>query len=39
MSTSPVVQWIRIHLQMQGTWARSLVQEDFTYATATELTL
>ena len=25
--TSLVVQWGRIHLPMQGTWARSLVQE------------
>ena len=31
----PVVQWIGIHLPGQGTWARSLVQEDSTrHATA-----
>ena len=23
-----VVQWLRIHLPVQGTWVRSLVQED-----------
>ena len=28
--TSLVVQWIRIHLRMQGTRVRSLVREDFT---------
>ena len=26
--TSLVVQWLRIHLPMQGTWVQSLVQED-----------
>ena len=26
--TSLVVQWLRIHLPVQGTWVRSLVQED-----------
>ena len=26
--TSLVVQWLRICLPMQGTWVRSLVQED-----------
>ena len=26
--TSLVVHWIRIHLPMQGTWVRFLVQED-----------
>ena len=26
-----VVQWLRIHLPMQGTWVQSLVQEDPTY--------
>ena len=25
---SMVVQWLRIHLPMQETWVRSLVQED-----------
>ena len=30
MRTSLVVQWIRIHLPMQGTWVRFLVQEDST---------
>ena len=27
--TSPVIQWLRICLPMQGTWVRSLVWEDF----------
>jgi len=26
----PGVQWLRICLPMQGTWGKSLVQEDFT---------
>ena len=26
--TSLVVQWLRIHLPMQGTWVQSLVWED-----------
>ena len=33
--TSLVVQWLRIHLPMQETWVRSLVQEYSTYCTAT----
>ena len=28
---SLVVQWLRIHLPMQGTWVQSLVQEDLTF--------
>ena len=28
LRTSLVVQWLRIHLPMQGTWVRVLVQED-----------
>ena len=28
METSLVVQWIRIHFPVQGTWVRSLGQED-----------
>ena len=28
LRTSLVVQWIRIHLPIQGTWVGSLVQED-----------
>ena len=34
--TSPVVQWLRIYLPMQGTRVRSLVQEDFTCHGATK---
>ena len=34
--TSLVVQGIRIHLPMQGTWIQSLVQEDSLYERATE---
>ena len=34
--TSLVVHWIRIHLPMQGTWVRSLVQEDHTCLGATK---
>ena len=34
--TSLVVQWLRIHLPMQGTWVRSLVWEDSTSHRATE---
>ena len=30
IGTSLVAQWLRIHLPMQGTWVRSLVQEDAT---------
>ena len=35
--TSLVVQWLRIHLLMQGTQVRSLVQEDPTCHGATKL--
>ena len=28
--TSPVVQWLRICLPVQGTWVQSLVLEDLT---------
>ena len=28
VGTSLVVQWLRIHLPMQGTWVQSLVWED-----------
>ena len=34
--TSLVAQWLRIHLSMQGTWIRSLVQEDPTCCRATK---
>ena len=34
--TSLVAQWLRIHLPMQGTWVRALVQEDFTCRGATK---
>ena len=34
--TSLVAQWLRIHLPMQGTWLRSLVQEDPTCRGATK---
>ena len=34
--TSLVAQWLRIHLPMQGTWVRSLVQEDTTCHGATK---
>ena len=34
--TSLVVQWLRIRLPMQGTWVRSLVQEDPTCRGATK---
>ena len=27
---TPLVQWLRIHLPMQGTWVQSLVQGDAT---------
>ena len=33
---SPVAQWLRIHLPMQGTWVRALVQEDPTCRGATK---
>ena len=36
--TSLVLQWIGIHLPMQGTWVLSLVQEDFTYDRAVKPT-
>ena len=36
IETSLVVQWLRIHLAMQGTQARSLVQEDPTCWEAAE---
>ena len=35
--TSLVVQWLRIHLPVQGTWVPSLVQEDPTRWEATKL--
>ena len=34
--TSLVLQWLRIHLPMQGTWVRSLVWEDSTSHRAAE---
>ena len=34
--TSLVVQWLRIHLPMQGTWVGALVQEDPTCHGATK---
>ena len=33
---SPVAQWLRIHLPMQGTWVRALVWEDPTCHGATK---
>ena len=33
---SQVAQWSRIHLQMQGKWVQSLVQEDSTCYGATQ---
>ena len=36
LGTSLVVQWLRIHLPMQGTQVRSLVQEDPTCCGATK---
>ena len=33
---SPVAQWVRIHLPMQGTQVRSLAQEDSTCCKATK---
>ena len=36
MGASLVVQWLRIHLPMQGTRVRSLVQEDPTCRGATK---
>ena len=36
MGTSLVVQWLRIHLPMQGTWVQSLVREDPTCHGATK---
>ena len=35
MGTSPAVHWLKIHLLMQRTWVRSLVQKDLTYLGAT----
>ena len=35
MGTSPAVHWLKIHLLMQGTWVRSLVQKDLTDLGAT----
>ena len=34
--TSLVVQWLRIHLPMQGTWILSMVQEDLPRYKATK---
>ena len=34
--TSLVAQWLRICLQIQGTWVPSLVQEDSTYRGASK---
>ena len=34
--TSLVVQWLRIHLPMQGTWVRALAQEEPTCHGATK---
>ena len=36
IETSLVVQWLRIHLPMQGTQVRTLVQEDPTCREATK---
>ena len=36
LGASLVVQWLRIHLPMQGTWIRALVQEDPTCCGATK---
>ena len=36
IGTSLVVQWLRIHLPMQGTQVRSLAQEFFTCHRATK---
>ena len=36
IGTSLVAQWLRIHLLMQGTWVRALVQEDPTCRGATK---
>ena len=36
MQASLVVQWLRIHLPMQGTWVRALVREDPTRRGATK---
>ena len=33
---SPVVQWLRIRLPVQGTWVRALVREDPTCCRATK---
>ena len=36
IGASLVLQWFRIHLPMQGTWIRSLIQEDPTCCGATK---
>ena len=36
LGTSLVVQWLRVHLLMQGTRVQSLVQEDSTCCGATK---
>ena len=36
LRTSLVVQWIRMHLPVQGTWVQLLVQEDSTCLRASE---
>ena len=36
LGPSLVVQWLRIHLPMQGTWVRALVREDPTCCGATK---
>ena len=36
VGTSLVMQWLRIHLPMQGTWVQALVQEDLTCHRATK---
>ena len=36
VGTSLVVQWLRIHLPVQGTWVRALVREDPTCHGATK---
>ena len=36
IGTSLMIQWLRIHLPMQGTWVGPLVLEDPTYCGATK---
>ena len=36
VGASLVVQWLRIHLPMQGTWVQALVREDPTCHRATK---